>query len=97
MIYISRDKAKEVLPVFPNLFLSKIGDTLEIKTYVYVGEHYVLLNKNVEWKNYIDYVDFMKFTDSIQIEVNKLKKNFRLSEFLKRKDLDRSSIYKIIK
>ncbi|HKL41538.1 MAG TPA: hypothetical protein VJ962_03065 [Clostridia bacterium] len=96
MIYITRDRAEQVLPLYPNLFLSKIGNNLEIKTYVHVGEYYVLLKESVSWKNYINYVDLMKFTDSIQVTVNKMKKNFKIKEFLKTKDLDRMSIYKII-
>ena len=103
--WMHKEEAEKVLPIFPNLRLfghtkdkqlltplSKSSITIE--TYVETNGYYVLLKKSFVSPDYINYVDLQRFVDTLQVEVNKMKLNFKMPPNIE--GLDKTSVYKII-
>ena len=93
------ETAKKRFHIFPEIRFNTTNysgiNSLNLETYVQINEYLCCLRKKFDYRDDIklNYVQLMQFVDSIQTDVNKLKKNFKPELY---ENSTVAGIYKII-
>jgi hypothetical protein len=99
---ISRENAEAQFHIFPDIKLYSSMETncehpfVEIETYIEVKGYLTHLRKIYDLKRKLNYVELMQFVDSLQINVNRVKKHFDPNNLDDITDSNVLAIHKII-